>query len=560
MQEADNPNFRILKAKYFLVLLLVFLLKNSFSQDVFQHVSNTAIYDFMDELANQKVISINSAIKPYSRKFIAEKLVEAEKSITSLTKRQKEDLAFFKRDYFKELPGNENIYYFGKGLFNKENREKDRKNRRLDLFFSKDSLFTITINPIVGFQYFTNEKEHVYHRWNGAEANAYIGKNFGFYASLRDNYESTALSTPDYLVQSTGAGFKGSVKGGVEYSEMRGGVTYSNKWASIGVIKDHFVWGNNYNGSNIFSGKTPSFAQVYIKIHPVKWFEFNYVHGWLSSEVVDSANSYTIPSGTRLVYQEKHLSANMFTFIPFKKFNISLGNSIIYSNMGSNPAYYMPVFFYKSLDHTYVTSNFGGSNAQMFFDVSSRQIKNVHIYASVFIDELNISNMWDAAKQSNFFSGKFGFRFSKIPNVSIIGEYTRTNPIAYKHFIPTTTFESNNYNLGHYLRDNSVEYYVCARIKPIRKLMIDLSYTESMRGKDYSYTGINYSGLGDPFIDSVAWKNKSVNLKFRYELFNDAYITFEYCNSLTTGEIVKYTPLLYRGNRNTLSFGFNYGF
>ena len=81
-----------------------------------------------------------------------------------------------------------------------------------------------------------------------------------------------------------------------------------------------------------------------------------------------------------------------------------------------------------------------------------------------------------------------------------------------------------------------------------------------MRGKDYSYTGINYSGLGDPFIDSVAWKNKSVNLKFRYELFNDAYITFEYCNSLTTGEIEKYTPLLYRGNRNTLSFGFNYGF
>ena len=560
MLEVNNSKFIILKTKYFILLLLVFTSNISFSQDVFQHVSNSSIYDFIDELANQKIITINSAIKPYSRRFIAEKLAEAEKSLNSLSNRQQKDLAFFKKDYYKELKGNENIYFFGKGLFNKENRDKDRKNRRLDLFFSKDSLFTITINPIVGFQYFTNEKGNVYHRWNGAEANAYIGKNFGFYASLRDNYESDALSTPSYLVQNTGAGFKSSVKGGVEYSEMRGGVTYANKWASIGIIKDHFVWGNNYNGSNIFSGKTPSFAQVYIKIRPTKWFEFNYVHGWLSSEVIDSANSYNIPSGIRIVYQEKHLSANMFTFTPFKKFNVSIGNSIIYSNMGSNPAYYMPIFFYKSLDHTYVTSNFGGSNAQMFFDVSSRQIKNMHVYASVFIDELNISNMWDASKQSNFFSGKFGFRFSKIRNVSIIGEYTRTNPIAYKHFIPTTTFESNNYNMGHYLRDNSQEYYACLRVKPLSRLVIDLSYTEASRGKDYPYTGINFSGLGDPFIDSTNWKNKSINLKIRYELFNDAYITMEYCNSFITGEVEKYTPLLYRGNRNTFSFGFNYGF
>ncbi len=46
----------------------------AFSQVVYQHVDNTAIYEFLDEMANLKIIELNSAIKPYSRIFIAKKL------------------------------------------------------------------------------------------------------------------------------------------------------------------------------------------------------------------------------------------------------------------------------------------------------------------------------------------------------------------------------------------------------------------------------------------------------------------------------------------------------
>ncbi|MCK7533926.1 MAG: hypothetical protein MZV63_24305 [Marinilabiliales bacterium] len=40
---------------------------------------------------------------------------------------------------------------------------------------------------------------------------------------------------------------------------MKGGVTWSWKWGWIGLIKDNFIWGNNYNGANIFDGKNPYF-------------------------------------------------------------------------------------------------------------------------------------------------------------------------------------------------------------------------------------------------------------------------------------------------------------
>ena len=69
---------------------------------------------------------------------------------------------------------------------------------------------------------------------------------------------------------------------------MQGGVTYSWKWGNAGLVKDNLQWGNNYNGANIFGGNNPTFVQLRLHISPVKWFDFNYFHGWLNSMVVDS--------------------------------------------------------------------------------------------------------------------------------------------------------------------------------------------------------------------------------------------------------------------------------
>ena len=549
--------------RIFFAILLLFSFAVNHAQVVYTHVSNANIYEFLDELAAIKVIEINSVVKPYSRIFIAQKLKEANAKSDQLNKRQKDELAFYLKDYNKEISVTPKKDYIGKELFCKMCRteiKQQPEKKRLDLFHYKDSLFSFTINPILGIKYYTNSNGNLYHSSNGAEAFAYLGKHFGLYSSLRDNHESKIITTPDYLTQETGFGKKESDKTGTDYSEMRGGITWSNEYMSIGMIKDHFVWGDNYNGSNIFSGKSPSFAQINWNVHPAKWFEFNYVHGWLASGIIDSSSSYSYSHGMRYVYRQKNLSANMFTFIPWKQFHISLGNSIIYSDMGSNPAYYIPVFFYKSLDHTYVTSNFGGSNAQMFFNISSRNIKGVHLYTSWYVDEIHIANMWDKDKQSNFISAKAGFRVSKIKNISLIAEYTRSNPMVYKHFIPTTTFASNDYNLGHYLRDNAQEQFFCIRYKPIRGLTIDLSYVNAQKGEDYEYTGVGGSGLGLPFLDSLAWKNETYDIKVQYEFINDGIILAEFSNSFINGDIGKYTPEFMWGRKNTFIFGLNFGF
>lgn len=535
------------------ILLLcfgLFVIKFLNAQDVFQHLSNTSIYNFLDELANRQVITLNTAIKPYSRKLIAEKLNEAASKAEQLTGNEQKQLDFFLQDFNKELKLDKKSY-----------------KKRYDLFYYKDSLFTFSLNPIAGYQYWNNENGNAYHRWIGAEAFAYIGTHVAIYSSLRDNHESKFLALPGFLTQRPAAVYKyGPNDVGGDFSEARGGIVYSWKWGHFGIVKDHFEWGNNYNGANIFSGHTPSFAHLKFNMKPVSWFELNYVHGFLVSDVLDTNRSYVAGVKTRSVFVPKFLAANMFTFTPLKKLDLSIGNSIVYADE-FQLAYLIPVYFFKSVDHstTNTSGNYTGQNSQMYFDISSRQLKYLHLYLTVFIDEISFENFWDEDKQSNFISGKIGAAVSHpfIPNTTFIAEYTRTNPIVYKHFVSTTTFESNEFNMGHYLRDNAEEIYFGVRYRPIARLYVNASYTLARTGENYPYTGSGGSGLGLPFIESTKWKNEIVSLKAKFEVINDGFVFAGVDLGKVTGDssyIEAYTPEIFRGKTTTVTAGINVGF
>lgn len=499
------------------------------SQPVYEHVSHKGIYEFLDEMANMGVIELNSLMKPYTRSFINEKLAAADSSRKVLNKRQSEMLDFYLIAFDVAMQENRRITDFRKGAFHYH-----------------DSVFTIQLRPILGVSFLTgypsvNADVQNYHRYNGAEIWASVKENWGFYASLRDNYSSGMKVSPEHLVDVTGGAYKVAADSSVEYSEMRCGVVYGNRWLTLGLVKDHLEWGNNYYGANIFTPHTPSFVQIKMQIRPAKWFEFNYFHAWLNSDMIDSVRtySYTNAYGTRNrhVYREKYMAANMITFKPWKQTHISLGNSIIYADMGVHPAYLIPVAFYKSIDHTLnAASNRAGQNAQLFFDVSTRRIRKTHLYATLFIDEIATTRMFDPERQSNYISIKTGIRVSNFPleNVHVTGEYIRTNPLVYQHFTPSTTYESNSYNLGHYLRDNAEQHYFSLIYEPVRRVRVEVAYNSARKGPDYNSIGGSRHGL--PFINEERFSRKEYRLKCSYQMAYNIYghITYQYATN--TGE------------------------
>jgi hypothetical protein len=565
-----------------LSVLFSILLSAIYAQDIPQHISYVRIYEFLDELANDGIIELNSAVKPYSRKFIADKLINAQESIQQLSKRQRDELRFMLNEFALEQDKLPDTY------INIWKNSRSQAALIQPAVHYRDSLFRARITPLLGMHITHNSNGNIIKRWYGAEFQSMIGKNLSVYGSLRDiSIEGELLARPKYLNNLDGYEYKESNAGG-DYSESRGGIKYSNAWASVGLVKDNVIWGDNYNGSNILSGRAPSFPMITLHLKPTKWFEMHYFHGWLVSNVLDSTHFYVDNQDVKKYRPaNKFIASNMFSFTPVRNLNLSIGNSIIYAENNVHPAYFIPIAFYKSLDHT-LTKGLGveNQNSQVFFNISSRNIKHLHLFSSVFVDEVDFSRFSPANAENNPISFKFGGNLSNFPikNVSLTAEFTRTNIINYKHSIPVLTWASNSYNLGHYLGDNSQEVFVALSFKPYRGMDFNLSYTDSKHGNEYEYirrqnnVAVIRTIISQPVMNEVTWTNKTLAFNGRWEIINNGYGSFNVAYSniqgfdLTlpaiSGEVRKsaqeyldmFTPAYLQGKNLTVTFGFSFGF
>ncbi len=565
--------------------LLIFAVS---AQDIPEHISYTRIYDYLDELATDGIIELNSVAKPYSRSFIAGKLLEAQNQ-KGLNKRQLDELKFFLNEFALEqnkLP---------------QTLLPLAKSSQLTLAFLQpafnyiDTVFRARITPILGMDIYYNQNGIITKRWYGADFQSMIGKNLSIYGSLRDiqvdgtrliniPVSGSLLARPSYLNDFPGYEYKESNLGG-DFSDSRGGIKYAWNWGSIGLVKDNVIWGDNYHGSNILSGRAPSFPMLTLHVRPAKWFEMQYFHGWLVSNVLDSTRYYLDNLNIkRYRMTNKFIAANLFTFTPVRSLNLSIGNSIIYAEDNVQPAYFIPIAFYKSIDHT-LTKGLGleNQNSQVFLNISSRNIKHLHLFTSVYADEISWSRFLPSSAEKNPISYKIGAELTNFPveNLSLIGEFTRTNIINYKHSIPALTWASNGYNLGSYLDDNSQEIYVALRYKPIRGLDLSLTYMDAKHGNEYNYVRDSHAItkiISQPSLGEITWSNTTIGFNAQYEVVNNvnAIINVAYSDirgyDITStpivGEVVKnaqgylnlFTPAYLQGKNTTIMLGFRFGF
>ncbi len=549
--------------KYIYIVLFTFGYFYSNSQEIPVHISETGIYDFLDEMANNGLIDLNSVVKPYSDVYIFSRLKIVNENREVLNSRQKKELNFYLSefsylDHF--MLKSVDVPVIGSIL------DKWHLSILPPGFSYKDSVFFLNIRPIWGIQYFKNSSGSNFHRWGGGSFKMNIGKKIGAWANLRDNNVSEILSNKIYFTTDEGGNYKGRKSGGGDYSEMRGGISYSWKFGSVSLVKDHLQWGNNYHGANIFSSKPPSIAQLKLHLKPVRWFDFNYFHGWLVSNVIDSVRSYTTSNGNRRdVMHPKYVAANMYTVTPFEKIKFSFGNSIVYSDMNPHPAYLIPFLFYKPVDHWLNSTDSAGKgvgqNSQMFLDISIRMLKGFHFYATLFIDELKVARIKEPDKY-NPFGYKIGVKNSGslLDNMYLIAEYTRTRPIVYEHYISTTTFETSGYNMGHYLRSNSDELFLAIGYKPLQRMLIKAEYSHARHGRSYEYID-GHEAVTYPFMQEVRWENTIINMQFQYEFAYNCYLKAGYQYNLAKGQdMQKFTPDFYQGKNNTFYYGFNLGF
>ncbi len=596
--------------RYLIILFLISIFHFPvIGQVVYEPVANNPVYDLLDELATLKIISINSAVKPYSRVYIAEKLKEADQRTSGpadtlksklVSKRLKDEIRFYLRDYAFELGirneepersgarrsqlgvsgsklkvqgSKSQVSDFGSQISDSSTQDSLNNNYPLSIIhyplFNYDPIsfnlttkpFKLSLRPTVGARYIVNENSHVWDVSGGGELFGYVGKHIGYYVNVKQTWQNEALVKPEYFTLEEGKVWRDAGNGSVANTEWRGGVSVAWKWGDFGVYKDRPIWGNGVHGTNILSGHAPPFPFIQLHVKPAKWIEFWYIQGMLTTDYFKKVEEKDTAGKYDVSHQKKFIVANMVSVYPWKELSLSVGNSIIYTSDHILPAFLIPDQFFKATDQTVHTMNYAnaGYNNQLFIGADLRLFRHLHVWFMAYIEDIKMSALW-AADQLNELGYKTGFRLSNFPfrNLFLTAEYTRTNPLTYRHLVVPTEFYSGNYCLGDYMRDDSQEIFISLCFKPYRTLQVDLSYNYSEHGIDYLHPEkVNNYLL--PFIGENNYQKNSVAATAILRIFNNLTGSISYAWQNVKGD-VKYSPEIYLGRTNTLMAGIKLGF
>lgn len=591
------------------VLLCFFVCRNIQAQAIPVPLQYTEVYDYIDELITDGVITHQTAVRPYTRKQVADMLVEAQQADSLLNKRQKKDLAFYLNVFALERDtiSNNFVQYTDRRTFN-----LSLANPQFS-YLTKNKLFKMSVEPILGMDLYGSKKGLIIKRWWGADLKMDIAHHVSIWGSLRDiSYNGTAalsdkyfasdyakidgakITKPGYLNNLAGVQYKEANYGG-DFSDSKGGISLYSWWGSIALQRENIRWGDSYHCSNILSGRNPAVPMLSLQLTPCRWFQFDYFHAWLVSNVLDSTNYYvenTTTGGTYKHYRpaNKFMAANMFTFTPIKYVSFSFGNSIVYAERNIQAAYFIPFAFYKSLDHLLTKGlSVENQNSQLFGSLSVRPWDHIQLYTSIYVDEFKLSRLKKSNPENNLVSYLVGFNWSGWPltGLSLKGEFMRSYIACYTHSIDVLTWASNGYNMGHYMEDNAQSIYVELAYRPIRGMRLKLSYTNDTKYNSYAYLrgggkegGISQTIAQKPF-DKAIYRNDEVALDGIYEVHPNMYlrVNLTYNNargydnleqtivSEDAGENCtaqyyqnKFCPVYYQGRNFTAVVGFSFGF
>ena len=412
--------------------------------------------------------------------------------------------------------------------------------------------------------------------------------------------DGSRITKPNYLNNLPGVQYKEANYGG-DFSDSRGGLSLYMWWGSIGVQRERIQWGDAQHCSNILSAHNPAVPMFTIQLTPCKWFQFDYFHAWLPSNVIDSTYYYLEREKEGVTGKEyrpanKFMAANMFTFMPIKYIQFSFGNSIVYAERNVQAAYFIPIAFYKSLDHL-LTKGLGSENqnSQVFATISVRPTDHLRLYGSFFLDEFKFARLKKSNPQHNPVSYLVGFNWSGWPvkGLALRGEFMRSYIACYTHSIRVLDYRSNSYFMGHYMGDNAQSIFVELSYRPTRSLRLTLDYTNDTKYRAFDYIRGDISQIiaQKPFSEKI-WRNDEVKFRAVYEVFNNCYahVDFTYNNArayaptsprangedrgwnidgtskeLAGDELInyylnKYTPVYLQGKNFTLTCGLSFGF
>lgn len=521
-----------------------------------QNLSLREFEDIYFELNNKRIkgeLNYFNHYKPFTNKIVLGNLIRSGGEETDYYRR------FFYYEGMKNAGGviADSLYVLSKATGGKFN---------LFEYVSED--FYLNVNPIVNAELSYQYDSKVLFWNSGVSLYGYYKNNLGFFLNFKDNHynylddKNNVDKRRDFSRESGFVHITNFDKG-FDFSDVESGVYYEWESGSLGFAKEHLYIGSGRGGNLILSDKVPSFPFISFSFSPIEWLKFDYIHGFLNSEIADSTIIRYNPS-TRLTLTSipKFLALHMLSFKPMSNMNIMLGESMVYTEK-LKPIYFIPLLFFRLADHYIMGKEMKdvGDNAQLFADISYIVPKiKAEFYSTLFIDEMSIRDISEGGNLS-----AIGYTLGMevvdpiFVNSSIVFEYTKTNPFVYRNGEIAKEYYSSGYVLGHWMGSNADQIY--------------LSYFQKITREFYGKLTAEYvrkGGIEEPldqyrlpyptFLYGPRLTYKSISMDLRYRIFYDLTARLAYSYTDMSDEDVLRTPEFMIGAGHSFSVGLYYGF
>ena len=153
-------------------------------------------------------------------------------------------------------------------------------------------------------------------------------------------------------------------------------------------------------------------------------------------------------------------------------------------------------------------------------------IKKTDIYLSLFIDEINIDQLWNGLYSREQIAYTIGGHTYDVllDNLELSAEYSRANPGVYDHKYQSTTYTNNGYVLGDWIGQNADDLIMTAAYRVIRELKLSLYNEIYRKGSPMPLSDqyvANQGGFG--FLDGQIHEEKIFGVKAHYQPLRDVF-------------------------------------
>lgn len=267
------------------------------------------------------------------------------------------------------------------------------------------------------------------------------------------------------------------------------------------------VAGMDFGSSLVLNSNARPFAAFEMQASPFDFLRYSFIVGSLEYPSQSYLNKNWYPDESDnddSYYFQNNYTINMVD-LEFKYLHIDFGSAVIWPNRFAFGYMFPLANFVEYQNHLG-----DADNLQMFGDVKLKYPGLGEIWASLFLDELDLSTLIKKdvfTYTRDMFAYQVGLKYviPKLPFATLSLRYTKIEPYCYTHqainYTPwfnhyiSQNYTNDGYGLGYYLDPNSDELRLDFNVIPMQNLNCRFTYQFIRHGADYGSQQVPGSSL-----------------------------------------------------------------